>query len=114
MPSSSQNDAHLKISFVALEANMKQYVSTLTDAQLIQQYHKYAANLINSPKVPNDYYIPALQAKWLSCPALAFNNTSASFSSVTDYALRSVDAYYDAGGVNYNYDIWKVSFMFLI
>ena len=84
--------------------NVEQYISILTDAQLIQQYHKYVANLTNSPKVPNEYYIPALRAEWLLYPTLAFNNASAIFSSATNYTFHNIDAYYDASSINYDYD----------
>ena len=103
-PSSPQDDSHLEISFITLEANVKLYVSTLTDAQLIQQYRHYVTDLTNSPKVPNKYYIPALKVKWLTCSTLAPNNANVASSSTTNYTFHNIDAYYDAGGIDYDYE----------
>ena len=62
-PAPPQNDAHLKVTFIALKDSVEQYVATYTDQELQRELDKYITTR-TPPNVPNEYYIPALCAKY--------------------------------------------------
>ena len=62
-PSPLQDDSHLKVTFIALEASVNEYVLMYTDKELQKEINKYLATH-NPPRVLNHYYIPALHAEW--------------------------------------------------
>ena len=64
-PALPQDDPHLEVTFIALEASVNEYVSTYMDEELQDQINKYLATR-NPSRIPNHYYIPALCAEW-SC-----------------------------------------------
>ena len=95
-PAPPQDNSHLEVTFVALKDTVKQYVSTLTDDQLLDQYKKYAHP--HSPHhVPNEYYIPALTAELRVRPPKSF---PFAVSAKQADGYNNYDAFVDAG----NYD----------
>jgi len=97
-PAPPQNDAHLKVTFIALKDSVEQYVATYTDQELQRELDKYITTQ-TPPNVPNEYYIPALRRDKKHRDILP------PFPSFFRQFQPTRDAFYDPGNINPFYDL---------
>ena len=97
-PAPPQDNSYLKITFIALEESVNEYVSTYTDKELQEQINKYLATH-NPPRIPNHYYIPALRAEWTRRHKKRLDALGP-FIPIEDDRIQNLDAFYDAGNLD--------------